>query len=165
MRKNGILIIVCMMMQLGGVQRVAAAPSQALGYTPKYPADFQHFDYVNPDAPKGGAINLPAFGSFDTLNPFTLKGLPAAGVSELLFESLMEQSLDEPYSQYGLLAKDAQLAADGLSITYRLRDEAKFYDGSPVTAEDVKFSFDTLKSKLAHPRYRFYWADITSATV
>ena len=142
-----------------------AAPSQALGYTPKYPANFQHFDYVNPEAPKGGSINLPAFGSFDTLNPFTLKGIPAAGISELMFEPLMEQSLDEPFSQYGLLAKDVHLAADGLSVTYRLRDEARFFDGSPVTAEDVKFSFDTLKSKQAHPRYRFYWSDITSATV
>jgi len=165
MRIRRIVAILFWVMLFCISQQSFAGPSQALGYTPKYPAGFKHFDYVNPDAPKDGAITLPAFGSFDTLNPFTLKGVVASGVVELLFEPLMDQSLDEPYSQYGLLAKDAQLAADGLSVTYRLREEARFYDGSPVTADDVKFSFDTLKSKEAHPRFRFYWSDIKSATV
>lgn len=164
-RKHGILSILCLLLLAGTVAELHAAAAQALGYTPKYSSDFQHFDYVNPDAPKGGEITLPAFGSFDTLNPFTLKGIAAAGVGELLFEPLMEQSLDEPFSQYGLLAEDVKLAADRLSVTYRLRDEARFHDGTPVTAEDVKFSFDMLKSKQAHPRYRFFWADITEAVV
>lgn len=141
----------------------AAAPSMGLGYTPKYRPGFSHFDYVNPAAPKGGALTLPAVGNFDSLNPFLLKGVAAAGLTELVFETLMEQSQDEPYSLYGLLAEDISLAPDGLSVTFRLNPKARFSDGSPVTAEDVAFSFDTLTSKLAHPQYRFYWADITRA--
>jgi microcin C transport system substrate-binding protein len=144
---------------------IQAAPSQAMGYTPKYPDNFSYFDYVNPDAPNGGTLILSGFGSFDTLNPYTLKGLEAAGLGELMFETLMAQSLDEPYSQYGLLAEDVSLAKDNLSVTYRLRKEARFNNGDPVTAEDVKFSFDTLKSDKAHPQYRFYWADIRDVAV
>lgn len=144
-------------------QFAAAASSIALGYTPKYPPGFAHFDYVNPDAPKGGSLTLSAMGNFDSLNPFLLKGIPATGISDLVFETLMEQSLDEPFSQYGLLAEDVRLAPDRLSVTYRLNPQARFSDGSAVTAEDVKFSFDTLKSPLAHPQYRFYWADIARA--
>jgi microcin C transport system substrate-binding protein len=143
----------------------SAAPSAALGYTPHYPAGFQHFDYVDPNAPKGGQLTLSAFGNFDKLNPFTLKGIAAAGLGELVFEPLMEKSLDEPYSVYAHLAEDIQLAPDRLSVTFRLDPRARFSDGKPVTAEDVKFSFDTLMSKAAHPRYRFYWADIKRAVV
>ena len=99
------------------------------------------------------------------LNPFLLKGIAAAGISDLVFETLMEQSLDEPFSQYGLLAEDVRLASDHLSVTYHLNPKR----GSPMArrllAEDVKFSFDTLKSKLAHPRFRFYWADIKRVVV
>lgn len=142
-----------------------AAPSAALGYAPKYNPGFSHFDYVRPDAPKGGELILSAFGNFDSFNPFLLKGIPAAGLSDLMFETLMEQSLDEPYSLYAHLAEDIELAPDRLAVTFRLDPRARFSDGSPVTAADVKFSFDTLKSKQAHPRYRFYWADITHAVV
>lgn len=144
-------------------QAVAGA-SQAMGYTPKYPDGFAHFDYVNPDAPKGGSLDLPAFGSFDSLNPYTLKGRSATGLGELMFETLMASSLDEPFSQYGLLADEATLAGDGLSVTYHLNPAARFADGSPVLAEDVKFSFDTLREK-GHPQYRIYWSDITGAKV
>ncbi len=165
MRKRIPQAVVATLLLLMAVPCLAASAAQALGYTPKYPPTFHHFDYVNPDAPKGGSITLPAFGSFDTLNPFMLKSIPAAGLEMLLFEGLMESSLDEPFSQYGLLADDVQLAADRLSVTYRLRAEARFRDGTAVTAEDVKFSFDMLRSKEAHPRYRFYWADVKSATV
>jgi microcin C transport system substrate-binding protein len=144
---------------------VTAAPSLALGYEPKYAPDFKHFDYANPDAPKHGKLVLSVMGNFESLNPFLLKGIPAAGVSDLVFETLMEQSLDEPFSQYGLLAQDIELAGDRLAVTYRLNPKAHFSDGSPVLAEDVKFSFDTLKSQLAHPQYRFYWADVKRAVV
>ena len=144
-------------------QAVAAA-SQAMGYTPKYAEGFEHFDYVNPEAPKGGSLDLPAFGSFDSLNPYTLKGRPATGLGELMFETLMVSSLDEPFSQYGLLADEVTLAADGLSVTYHINPAARFSDGSPVLAEDVKFSFETLRDK-GHPRYRIYWGDITGAVV
>lgn len=142
-----------------------AAPSAALGYTPKYPANFRQFDYVSPDARKGGELVLSSFGNFDSFNPFVLRGIPAAGISELVFEPLMEQSWDEPYSVYAHLAQDIELAPNKLSVTFRLDPAARFSDGKPVTAHDVKFSFDALKSKAAHPRYRFYWADILRAVV
>ncbi len=145
--------------------QVAAAPAQALGYKPKYSPGFDHFDYVNPTAPRGGGLTLPALGNFDSLNPFVLKGVAASGVSSLMFDTLMEASLDEPFSQYGLLAEDAELAADGLSVTYRLNPAARFADGSPVLAEDVKFSFDTLMGEQAHPQYRFYYGDVKRAVV
>jgi microcin C transport system substrate-binding protein len=149
-----------------GVQSEAiAAHAQAMGYTPKYPAGFSHFDYINPDAPRGGELVLSAFGSFDSLNPYVLKGLAADGLGQLMFETLMAASWDEPFSQYGLLADDAELAEDGLSVTFRLNPEARFYDGTPVTPEDVKFSFDILKGKKAHPQYRIYWADLSHAMV
>ena len=141
------------------------ASSAALGYVPKYPPGFRHFDYVDPRAPHGGELTLAASGSFDSFNPFLLKGLAAAGVNELVFEPLMEQSLDEPFSLYAHLAEDIRLAADRRSVTFRLDPRARFSDGSPVTAADVKFSFDTLMSRQAHPRYRFYWADIRRVVV
>ena len=142
-----------------------AAPSAALGYQPNYPSHFKHFNYVNPDAPKGGELLLSAAGSFDGLNPFLLKGLPAAGLTLLVFEPLMVQSFDEPFSVYGLLANDIQLAEDKLSVTFTLNPKARFSDGTLVTAHDVKFSFDTLMSDKAHPQYRFYWSDIKRCVV
>lgn len=138
--------------------------AQALGYEPKYGDDFEHFDYVNPQAPAGGRVNLASVGSFDSFNPFILKGMAAAGLNELMFETLMEKTLDEPYSQYGLLADDVELAEDGLSVTYRINVWARFNDGSKVGAADVKFSFDTLREK-GHPFYRLYLGDIESAEV
>ncbi len=142
-----------------------AAPAMALGYAPKYPAGFTHFDYVNPTAPKGGELVLSGFGNYDGLNPFLLKGIAAAGVTDLVFETLMEQSLDEPFTLYAHLAEDIQLAQDKLSVTFRLNSKARFSDGTSVTAQDVKFSFDMLKSEQAHPLYRFMWNDIKRATV
>ncbi len=123
-----------------------AAHALAWGDVPKYPPGFTHFDYVNPDAPRGGSLNLNGFGSFDKLNPFTLKGIAAAGLGTLVFETLAEASEDEPFSMYGLLAEDMDFAADGLSITFRLHPRARFADGSPVLAEDVRHSFETLMS-------------------
>lgn len=137
--------------------------AEALGYSPKYPADFTAFDYVNVDAPKGGQLALSVFGSFDSLNPFVLKGMAAAGLNDLCFESLTVRAWDEPFSAYGLLADRADLAADGQSITFRINADARFHDGSPLTASDVLFSFNMLVSPQAHPRYRIYWADIAGA--
>lgn len=144
---------------------VQASPSVALGYAPKYQDGFSHFDYVNPNAPKGGELTLWGFGNFERLNPFLLKGIPAEGVASLMFESLMDRSEDEPFSMYGLLAEDIELAKNKLSVTFRINPKARFSDGTEVTAEDVKFSFDTLKSEQAHPQYRFYWKDIQKAEV
>ena len=142
-----------------------AVSSMAMGYTPKYADNFKHFDYVNPDAKKGGALTLSAFGTFDSLNPFLLKGISAAGLGELVFESLLEKSLDEPFSMYGLLADDFSLAEDGLSATFHLNPKARFSNGKPVLAEDVKFSFDMLMSKQAHPQYRIYYGDVDRVEV
>jgi len=163
--RHAFLLWIGLLLAAAGAPSVSAAPAQALGYEPKYPPGFGYFDYVNPDAPKGGSLILSSLGSFDTLNPFTLKGRGAAGLTDLVFETLMAPSLDEPFSQYGLLADDARLADDGLSVTFHINPQARFSDGTPVTADDVKFSFDTLKSKAAHPQYRFYWSDIERAVV
>ena len=141
-----------------------SASSIALGYTPKYAENFEHFAYVNPEAPKGGAVNMSAYGSFESLNPFLLKGQPAAGIF-LLFDSLMESSQDEPFSMYGLLASDISIADDGLSVTFTLDKDARFSTGKPVTADDVKYSYDTLVSPAATPFYRNYWADVGKAVV
>ena len=147
------------------ISEVQAVPAMGMGYEPKYPADFEHFDYVSPDAAKGGEITLSGLGTFDSLNPYLLKGISAAGLDSLVFETLLEKSLDEPFSMYGLLADDFYLADDGLSVTFHINPVARFSNGKPVTAEDVKFSFDTLMSKAAHPQFRVYYADIESAEV
>ena len=142
-----------------------AAQGIAHGYTPKYSPGFDHFDYVDAQAPKGGTIVLSAPGSFDKLNPYTLKGVSAVGLGELVFETLMVQSLDEPYSLYAHVAEDVSFAPDRLSVTFRLNPSARFSNDKPVLADDVKYSFDVLKSKHAHPQFRFYWADVKQAVV
>ncbi|KUY90627.1 MULTISPECIES: extracellular solute-binding protein [unclassified Burkholderia] len=134
---------------------------------PKYPPGFKHFDYVNPDAPKGGTLvlaNPNRLTSFDKFNPFTMRGNPAPGI-DLLFESLATGSMDEPASAYGLLADDIAIAPDRRSVTFHLNPRARFSNGDPVTAEDVRFSFDTLKSKLAAPQFGAYFAEIAKAVV
>lgn len=130
----------------------------ALHGQPKYGPDFSHFDYVNPNAPKGGEARFSAIGSFDTFNPFNIKGESAAGISQL-FESLMTSSADEPFSEYGLIAESVEIPDDRSSVMFTIRPQAKFNDGSPVTADDVLFSFETLKSK-GSPFFRFYYANI-----
>lgn len=144
-----------------------AAHAFSLYDTPKYPAGFKHFDYVNPDAPKGGELflaNPDRRTSFDKFNPFSLKGVAAAGVSNLMFESLTTSSSDEVATMYGLLAEDMELAPDRMSITFRLNPKAKFNNGDPVTAADVKHSFDTLRDKGA-PQFKMLFADVKQAVV
>ena len=131
----------------------------------KYPPDFKHFDYVSPDAIKGGALSMHDLGSFDKMNPFTLKGQEPAGLASFVFETLAVASLDEPFAEYGLLAKDIELAQDKMSVTFTLNEKARFSDGSPVTVEDVKYSLETLKSEAAHPQYQIYMKDITKAEI
>jgi microcin C transport system substrate-binding protein len=130
----------------------------------KYPADFKHFDYVNPDAPKGGKasqIGPSGVTTFDSFNSFILKGDAAQGM-ELVFDTLMVRALDEPDAVYGLVAETADVAPDGLSVTFKMRPEAKFADGSPLTADDVVFSFETIKAK-GHPAFAIPLRDVTSA--
>jgi len=141
------------------IPSLSAAPAVALGSTPKYSPNFTHFDYVNPDAPKGGKITFYESGSFDSLNPYVLKGIAVTG-THLVFEHLMTESQDEPFTAYGLLAEDIALSEDQLSVTFKLNPAAKFSNGKAVTADDVKVSFDVLMSDKAHPQYRIYWADI-----
>ena len=127
----------------------------------KYPADFKHFDYVNPDAPKGGTVRMPAMGAFDSLNPFILKGQPAGGVG-LIYDSLMSSSLDEPSTEYGLLVEKVDVPSDFSFVTFYLRPEARWHDGKPVTPEDVIWTFNTLKEK-GRPIYRYYYANVVEA--
>jgi microcin C transport system substrate-binding protein len=142
-----------------------ALPAMGMGYEPKYPASYQHFDYVYADAPKRGELTMMGLGTFDSLNPYLLKGLSASGLGVLVFESLLEKSMDEPFSEYGLIADDFSLADDELSVTFHINPLAKFSNGDAITAEQVKYSFDTLMSKAAHPQFRVYYADVKSATV
>ena len=139
----------------------AAAPSEGMSLFGdlKYGPGFTHFDYTNPQAPKGGTIRYSAIGTFDTLNPFVIKGVPAAGIG-LIFDTLTAVAADEPASGYGLVAKTIDLAPDKLSVLYTLRQEARFHDGTPITPADVIWTFDALRSK-GQPLYRSYYGDVT----
>ncbi len=131
----------------------------------KYPKDFKHLDYVNPNAPKGGTLRQHVVGAFDSLNPFIIKGKPAAGLnflrSGLIYESLMQNSSDEPFSLYGVIAKDIEVAEDKSWVKFNLREEAKWHDGEPIIAEDVIWTFETLTQK-GQPFYKAYWNDVKS---
>lgn len=142
-------------------QEPAPAHGLAMHGDLKYGPDFAHFDYVNPEAPKGGAIRLAAVGGFDSLNPFIIKGDAAAGVS-FIYDTLMSNSADEAFSEYGKLAKTVRTPGDRSWVEFTLRDEARWHDGQPVTADDVIFSFNTLVEKGA-PFYRYYYGSVERA--
>src|SRR5271166_3781774 len=154
-------ILVALLVSLGLVAAAVAAttPGMSLFGDLKYGPDFKHFDYANPDAPKGGTMRLFAIGTFDTLNPFVVKGVPAAGIGQI-FDTLAVASEDEPGSEYGLVAEKIELAPDKLSVLYALRKEARFHDGTPMTPEDVIWTFEILRTKGA-PSYRSYYGDVT----
>jgi len=141
----------------------AAAPQHGLALhgQPKYAPSFTHLDYADTNATKGGTLRLAAIGTFDNLNPYILKGMAASG-SNMVFETLMESVMDEPFSQYGLIAKSVHVAPNKSSVTYELRKQARFHDGKPITSEDVIFSFETLRDK-GHPFYRSYYKDVVRA--
>ena len=165
-RRTARFLLLALLVGMGAHSTQAAQGISQYG-KPKYAEGFAHFDYVNPNAPRGGTLTLPNPGqrtSFDKFNPFTLRGVTAPGI-ELMFESLAEGSADEVSSIYGLLAEDIAVAPDHLSATFRIRPEAKFSDGTPVLAADVKHSFDVLMSGKAHPRYKTTFADIAEAVV
>ena len=159
-------IAVCVLMASMGAGMAAglalpakAEPRHAMALygEPKYGPDFKHFDYVNPDAPKGGRVTLQATGSFDTLNPFTLKGVPAAG-STLIYDTLMTGSADEPFTEYGQLARTVEVPPDRSWVAFDLNEAARWHDGRPVTAGDVVFTFQALTQ--SHPFYRSYYAAV-----
>ena len=138
----------------------------ALHGSAKYGPDFTHVEYVNPDAPKGGTLKLNAIGSFDSLNPFIVKGAPAAGLtfirSGLVYESLMQNSWDEPFTLYGVLAESIEVPEDRSWVAFNLRPEAKWADGKPLTAEDVVWTFETLKNE-GQPFFKAYYGDVEKA--
>ncbi|WP_404863123.1 extracellular solute-binding protein [Georhizobium sp. MAB10] len=127
---------------------------------PKYPADFPHFDYVNPEAPKGGTLRLSQSGSFDTFNPLLARGELATGLN-LVYETLMERSQDEASAEYGLLAEALSYPEDYSSVTFRLREGARWHDGEPVTTDDVVWSFE--KAVELDPQMQFYYQHVTGA--
>ncbi|WPZ35116.1 extracellular solute-binding protein [Thalassobaculum sp. OXR-137] len=146
-------------------QDYTAEPTHAIAMhgEAKYGPDFDHFDYVNPDAPKGGTLTLEDSGGFDNFNPYILRGTPAGGLSYLgsnmIFEALLEPSEDEPFTKYGRLAETIEVPEDRSWIAFNLNPKARFQDGKPVTAEDVVWSFNTLVEK-GSPIYASYWSDV-----
>jgi len=160
--------------QTDPVPPAAAAPSSApasatkqtrhhalsLVGEPKYGPEFKHFDWVNPDAPKGGALRSFVEGSFDSLNPFSVKGAPAGDLG-LVFDALMASSPDEASAEYCLICEWVSYPPDYSSVRFGIRPEARFQDGSPITPEDVIFSFEVQKK--AHPRTAFYYKNVVKA--
>ena len=130
---------------------------------PALPADFKAFPYVNPDAPQGGEAVLSAVGTFDSFNPFIVRGTPGADVSRV-WDTLMRADADEAETEYGHLAGVVEIPADHKGVAFELRPEARFHDGTPVTAEDVAWTFETLRDK-GRPFYRQYYADVASVAV
>ncbi|RRJ85473.1 ABC transporter substrate-binding protein [Aestuariirhabdus litorea] len=172
-----LLLIACLFPAIGSAEQSIQSHGLSLYGEPKYPVDFHHLDYVNPDAPKGGSVRFMATGTFDTLNPYTLKGLSPVntpgfflyGVSEsnetlMAGTDSMTRSGDEPLTAYGLIAERIEYPADFSWISFHLRPEARFHDGSLILATDVGFSFNTLIAE-GHPRYRALYRNVTSAEV
>jgi microcin C transport system substrate-binding protein len=139
-------------------QKVITSHAFAIHGDIKYPADFKHFEYVNPDAPKGGDIRLHAIGTFDNLNPFILRGVAATGAAAI-YDTLMVSSADEPSTEYCLVCETIAYPEDRSWAEFTLRADARFHDGKPMTPEDVVWTFETLKTK-GHPMYRSYYASV-----
>ncbi|ERP95234.1 hypothetical protein Q666_00605 [Marinobacter sp. ES-1] len=131
----------------------------------KYPENFSHFDYVNPEAPKGGTLRMAVVANgFDSFNPFVIRGVAAAGISTYVYDTLLESSADEPFSEYGLIAESIEMPEDRSYVVFNLREQARFQDGEAITAEDVEFSYRILTTE-GHPFYRNYYADVSKVTV
>ena len=153
---------------LAGAGPAWAAHGYALWGDLKYPSDFSNFEYVNPAAPKGGELRLVSnlrSSTFDKYNPFTIKGSAPAYLSDLMFDALLAGPLDETASGYGLLAQDVSVAADGMSVTFVLRPEARFHNGDPVLAADVKHSYDMLMGPYTSPAYKTLLEDVAGIDI
>ncbi len=144
---------------LGAAALAEPAHGIAMYGSPALPADFDHLPYANPDAPKGGTIRLGESGGFDSLNPWILSGRAAAGIAAYTVESLMGRSYDEPFTLYGLLAETVDTDEARSYVEFTLRENARFSDGSPVTIEDVMWSYETLGTE-GHARYHTAWAKV-----
>lgn len=152
------ILLVCCAMELFGAHAIA------LFGTPKYPRNFSHFDYANPQAPKGGTLRSFELGTFNSLNPFVQKGNAAGSIAALVYETLGVSSLDESATEYGLIAQEFILDPQGFFLECHLNPKATFSDGVSVSAEDVKFSFETLVN-LGKIEYRRYYADVDRVEV
>jgi peptide/nickel transport system substrate-binding protein len=139
-----------------------AAPKSGIAMhgEPALAADFKNLPYANPDAPQGGTLKQAVTGTFDSISPFIVKGNAANGIQTYVFESLMGRNWDEPFSLYGLLAESIDISNDYQTFTFKIRPEAKFSDGTPVTAADVVFSMETLRDK-GRPRFKNAFAKVT----
>jgi peptide/nickel transport system substrate-binding protein len=148
---------------VGLAREAVAEPVHALAMhgTPKHPPGFSHFPYVNPDAPRGGRVVLGQHGTFDSLNPFIVKGRAAAGLRNYVYESLLARSGDEPFSLYGLIAESIEVPPDRAFATFHLRAQARFSNGEPITPEDVIFSHAFLKDQ--GPPYREHYRKVAKA--
>jgi microcin C transport system substrate-binding protein len=135
----------------------------AMSGEPKYGVDFEHFEYANPNAPKWGRVRLSAIGTYDSFNPFVPRGVPAYGIS-LTMDTLTVQADDEPFTQYGLVARRIEMPEDRSWVTFHLDPRARFHDKTPMTAEDVAFTFHTLMEE-GDPTYRKYYADVAQVEV
>jgi len=140
-------------------EKIHSGHAMAMHGEPKYGPDFTHFDYVNPDAPKGGSLRLGVTGTFDSFNPYIIKGNAAAGIGA---ETLTVASADEPFTRYGLIAESIEWPEDRSWVIFTLRPEARWHDGTPITVDDVIFSLETLKTK-GQPFFRFYYGTIDRA--
>ncbi|HXF53646.1 MAG TPA: extracellular solute-binding protein [Hyphomicrobiaceae bacterium] len=158
---TGALIFLALFASLPSLAQEAVAPQRhhalSLVEPPRFGPDFKHFDWVNPDAPKGGMVRQWEEGSFDSLNPFSIQGESAAGIG-LIYDSLMVGSPDEPSAEYGLVAEWVSFPPDYSSVTFGLREGARFHDGRPITPEDVIFSFEALKK--ANPQIAHYYRNV-----
>ncbi len=141
----------------------SAAPQHGIAMhgSLKYPAAFTHFDYVNPEAPKGGSVTFGVLGSFDSLNPFIVKGNAISGVRDYVYESLLARSYDEPFSLYGLLADSIEVPDDRSWVIFNLNPKAHFSDGTPVTPDDVIFSHALLRDK-GRPNHRSFYSKVAA---
>jgi microcin C transport system substrate-binding protein len=166
--KNALLIGTCLLLALPASAGTPLKPQTALAMVgdPLYAPGFSHFAYANPDAPKNGVLKLGTTGSYDSLNPFIVRGTTpfglGTGTMSLVYESLMTRGWDEPFTLYGLLAESVEVADDRTSIIFNLNKAAHFSDGTPVTADDVLYSFETLRDK-GRPNHRFYYKKVAFA--
>lgn len=160
--QTGTYIAVAASLLMGGAALAEPKHGIAMYGDPALPPDFVSRPYVNPDAPFGGSVSAGEVGSFDSLNPHIQKGRVPWQLRFLAYESLMGRSLDEPFTLYGLLAESIEVSPNGDSVEFVLREEARFSDGSPVTVEDVIWSYETLGTK-GHGRYRGSWTKVESA--
>ena len=138
--------------------KIIKSASIAMNGKPKYPDGFSHFEYVNPDAPKGGTVKLSSIGSYDSFNAFIAKGVSASGLG-MIYETLTTGSSDEAFTEYGLIADQIEYPEDRTWVIYHLNPKARFHDGEPINVDDVIFTFNTLMEKGA-PFYKSYYGDI-----